>query len=125
MQMSQMHYLPIAPAFFAILVGIFFIVLILRSRWPYCASSARLNTTQTNATQFTTPFGSQTRQVRIVSTLPIWVTLDSTAVVTAASGSALIAANAVGEYFTVTPGQVLNFISTSTSTGYVSLTEMS
>jgi uncharacterized membrane protein len=31
MQMSQMHYLPIAPAFFAILVGIFLIVLILRS----------------------------------------------------------------------------------------------
>jgi len=31
MQMSQMHYLPMAPAFFAILVGIFFIVLILRS----------------------------------------------------------------------------------------------
>jgi hypothetical protein len=26
-----MHYLPIAPAFFAILVGIFFIVLIVRS----------------------------------------------------------------------------------------------
>lgn len=31
MQMSQMHYLPIAPAFFAILVGALFIVLILRS----------------------------------------------------------------------------------------------
>jgi uncharacterized membrane protein len=31
MQMSQMHYLPMAPGFFAILVGIFFIVLILRS----------------------------------------------------------------------------------------------
>ena len=31
MQMSQMHYLPIAPVFFAILVGTFFIVLILRS----------------------------------------------------------------------------------------------
>ena len=31
MQLSQMHYLPIAPVFFAILVGIFFIVLILRS----------------------------------------------------------------------------------------------
>src|SRR6476646_7380214 len=81
-------------------------------------------TAQTNATQFTTPFGSQTRQVRIVSTLPIWVTLDSTAVVTANSASALIAANAVGEYFAVTPSQVLNFISTSTSTGYVVLTEM-
>ena len=31
MQMSQMNYLPIVPAFFAILVGVFFIVLILRS----------------------------------------------------------------------------------------------
>ena len=29
------------------------------------------------------------------------------------------------EYFTVSPSQVLNFISTSTSSGYVSLTEMS
>jgi hypothetical protein len=80
-------------------------------------------TAQTNATQFTTPFGSQTRQVRIASTLALWITLDSTAVVTANSASALIPAN-TREYFTVTPGQVLNFISTSTSTGYVSLTEM-
>jgi hypothetical protein len=30
----------------------------------------------------------------------------------------------VPEYFTCTPGQVLNFISTNTSTGYVVLTEM-
>jgi len=30
----------------------------------------------------------------------------------------------VPEYFAVTSGQVLNFISTSTSTGYVCLTEM-
>jgi hypothetical protein len=81
-------------------------------------------TAQTNATQFTTPFGSQTRQVRIASTLSIWITLDSTTVVTANSASALIAANQVGEYFAVTPGQVLNFISTSTSTGYVVLTEL-
>ena len=36
MQMSQMHYLPLAPGFFAILVGIFFIVLVLRSvRYAY------------------------------------------------------------------------------------------
>jgi hypothetical protein len=74
-------------------------------------------------TQFTTPFGSQTRQVRITSTLALWATIDSTAVVTANSAAALIPAN-VPEYFAVTPGQVLNFISTSTSTGYVSLTEM-
>jgi hypothetical protein len=30
----------------------------------------------------------------------------------------------VPEYFAVTSGQVLNFISTSTSTGYVTFTEM-
>ena len=35
----------------------------------------------------------------------------------------LVPAN-VPEYFAVTPGQVFSFISTSTSTGYVSLTEM-
>jgi hypothetical protein len=31
MEMSHIHYLPLAPSFFAILVGFFFIVLILRS----------------------------------------------------------------------------------------------
>jgi uncharacterized membrane protein len=31
MQMSQMHYLPLTPGFFSILIGIFFIVLVLRS----------------------------------------------------------------------------------------------
>jgi hypothetical protein len=62
--------------------------------------------------------------VRLASTLALCVTLDSTAVVTANNASALVPAN-VPEYFAVTPGQVLNFISTSTSTGYVSLTEMS
>src|SRR5271169_5161163 len=36
MQMGQYHYLPLAPGFFAILVGIFFIVLVLRSvRFAY------------------------------------------------------------------------------------------
>jgi hypothetical protein len=60
---------------------------------------------------------------RLTSTLPLWLTIGSTAVVTANSASALIPAN-VPEYFAVTSGQVLNFISTSTSTGYVCLTEM-
>jgi hypothetical protein len=81
-------------------------------------------TAQTNATQFTTPFGSQTRHVRLVSTLTLWITIDSTAVVTANSAAAFIPAN-TPEYFGCSPGQVLNFISTSTSTGYVALTEMS
>ena len=80
-------------------------------------------TAQTNATQFTTPFSAQTYQVRVCSTLAFWATIGSTAVVTANSASAFIPAN-VPEYFAVTSGQVLNFISTSTSTGYVILTEL-
>ena len=36
MQMGQMHYLPLAPGFFAILIGFFLLVLILRSvRYAY------------------------------------------------------------------------------------------
>ena len=36
LEMSQMHYLPLAPGFFDILVGFFFIVLMLRSvRYAY------------------------------------------------------------------------------------------
>jgi hypothetical protein len=38
-------------------------------------------TAQTNASQTTTNFGSQTYQVRVVSTLPIWATIDATATV--------------------------------------------
>ena len=55
--------------------------------------------------------------------LALWITVDSTAVVTANSSAAFIPAN-VPEYFGCSPGQVLNFISTSTSTGYVVVTEM-
>ena len=77
-------------------------------------------TAQTNASVTTTNFGSQTYQVRIVSTLPIWATIDTTATVTAGSCHCQL----TPEYLAVTRGQQLNFISTSTSTGYVVLTEM-
>ena len=80
-------------------------------------------TAQTNASQTTTNFGSQTYQVRIVSTLLIWATIDTTATVTANSSATCLPAN-LPEYFAVTRGQQLNFISTSTSTGYVVLTEI-
>jgi hypothetical protein len=58
----------------------------------------QIATAQTNATQFTTPFGSQTRYVRLASTLALWITIDSTAVVTANSAAAFIPAN-TPEYF--------------------------
>src|SRR5262249_510260 len=83
----------------------------------------QIATAQTNASQFTTQFAAQTRQVRVVSTLAIWATIDSSAVVTANSAATYLPAN-VPEYFICSPGQVLNFISTSTSSGYVVATEM-
>jgi hypothetical protein len=85
----------------------------------------QIATAQTNATAFTTPFSVQTYQIRVVQNLPngIWLTIGSTAVVTANSSAAYLQPN-WSEYFAVTSGQVLNFISTSTSTGYVVFTEL-
>src|SRR5215510_8743592 len=83
----------------------------------------QIATAQTNATQFTTPFAAQTYQIRVVSTLPIWATIGSTAVVTANSAATFLPGN-WPEYFAVTSGQVLNFISTSTSSGYLVVSEM-
>ena len=84
-----------------------------------------LATAQVNTTQFTTPFSANVHQVRVVHNFTggIWATIGSTAVVTANSASAYLPGN-FPEYFIVTSGQVLNFISTSTSTGYVTFTEM-
>lgn len=79
-------------------------------------------TAQTNASQQTTPIGSQTYQVRVCSTLPIWATFTSTSAT--ANSDHYIPSN-LWEYFIVKPGSQLAFISTSTSTGYVCLSEMS
>jgi hypothetical protein len=87
------------------------------------ARSIVTNVTSGTVTQATTPVGSQTYQVRITSTLPIWVTFGTTAVTATANSDSFVPANKP-EYFTVTPGQCLGFISTSTSSGYVALTEM-
>ena len=86
----------------------------------------QVTTSQVNASVTTTNFGSQTYQVRIVHNLSagIWATIDTTATITAQSSATWLQTSSP-EYFAVTRGQQLNFISTSTSTGYVSLTEMS
>lgn len=93
------------------------------NKQPASRPGRSIVTALTGATQFSTNFGSQTRQIRVTSTLALWATIGSTAVVTANSSAVYLPSNAP-EYFTVSPGQVLNFISTSTSTGYVTLTEM-
>ena len=83
----------------------------------------QIATAQVNTTLFTTPFAANVQQIRLATTLAIWATIGSTAVVTANTAATYIPAN-TPEYFNVTSGQVLNFISTSTSTGYVCWTEM-
>jgi hypothetical protein len=82
-------------------------------------------TAQTNVTIATTPLSAQCRQVRLAHNMAggIHATFGSAATVTTTTAN-YIPVN-VPEYFSVTPGQVLNFISSSTSTGWVTLTEMS
>jgi hypothetical protein len=75
-----------------------------------------------SASNFSTNFAANVHQIRVASTLPLWATIGSTAVITANSSAAFIPSN-VPEYFTVTSGQVLNFL-TSTSTGYLVISEM-
>ena len=79
------------------------------------------------------PFTSGTQHIRVLSSIAGWVSIDQTTSVTAVSSTTLgsttggffiPAATFTGEYFTVTPGQLLTFASTGTTTGIVSVTEM-
>jgi hypothetical protein len=83
------------------------------------------------ATVFTTTFGPETQQIRVLSQVGGWGSIDqSTSSITVTSGSGsntgmLLAANtAQGDYFTVRPGQFFSFCSTTTSSGSISCTEM-
>lgn len=96
-----------------------------------------------SATVFTTKFGPNTQQIRIVSQIGGWGTVNDTTadatIATSAGGVGMIITGlstfgSVGtlgsgwgpaEYFSVVPGQIFTFSSTSTSTGACSVTEMS
>jgi hypothetical protein len=84
-----------------------------------------------------TNFTAQTYQIRICSQIPIWFSVDNSTgsgallatVPTTAGGLGAFLPNSTvgGEYFTVSPGQIFTFASTTTSTGVgtiVSLQEM-
>ena len=107
--------------------------------WPLARyTSSRLGrsivtqvaTAQTNASQTTTPFGTQTYQIRISHSFAtgIWISVgnstNQSVAVSATAGTDNYFPNNWIDYYSVTPGQALAFISTSTSTGYVSLSEM-
>ena len=79
-----------------------------------------------------TNFGPQTYQVRVIAQVAGYIafgngsTLGTTLSATAATSSMFIPNSTFGgEYFTVSPGMMCAYISTSTSTGFVNITEMS
>jgi hypothetical protein len=69
-------------------------------------------------------FGTATQQIRVVSEIQGWLSIGSSTTVTVGTNGMKISPNVEGEYFTTTPGQIAAFNSTSTSRGYVSVTEM-
>ena len=91
-----------------------------------------------STTIYSTKFATATQQIRVISSLAGWASIDqstvaaSTTVASATVGSTnipgtgmIIPASTVGgEYFVVTPGQLFTFASTSTASGTVSITEM-
>jgi hypothetical protein len=85
-----------------------------------------------SGTVVSTNFATQTYQVRVCAQTAGWINIDSvgqssTVPTTAGGAGAFVPASTVGgEYFVVTPGMVLSFASTTTSTGspWVSVSEM-
>ncbi len=95
----------------------------------------------TSATIWTTKFGAGVNQIRVCAQINGWGTINNTTadsvVPTSAGGVGMVisggttsAASVVYtaptfEYFSVTPGQIFMFSTTSTSSGAISVTEMS
>jgi hypothetical protein len=69
-----------------------------------------------------TTFSQGCTQIRVCSTLPIWFQIDGSGSATA-NASMYLPAN-WESFFTVTAGQLCAALSTSTSTGYCSVSEM-
>ena len=83
-------------------------------------ATAQVNT----STVLSTRFKTSTYQIRMASTLALWYSVgDSTNVTATAGTDTMLPANVI-DYITVSPGQWLAFISTSTSSGYLSISEM-
>jgi hypothetical protein len=101
------------------------------SFYPAAAASRLGRTSQLNwagsGTLVTTPMGPETFHVRILSQIAGFVAIDNLGtVVSSAGGGALIAAQtAAGDFFKCVPGQLVSFSSSSTSSGSLTVTEMS
>jgi len=111
------------------------------AQWAKAGSSKITNgqplTYTGSGTSFSTKFGPETFQVRVISQISGWVAvLDSTGTMFSTSsflsanggpaGTYIAANTASGDYFACNPGQILGFTSTSTSSGtLVSVSQMS
>jgi hypothetical protein len=74
-------------------------------------------------THASSAFSAQTYQVRTVAQVAGYLNFDSATVTSTPGSGVLINANQV-DFWTVTPGSYLAYTSTSTSTGAVTITEM-
>lgn len=83
-----------------------------------------VSTAQVNASTQSTGFGPQVYQVRVASPLGLWLAIGDSSVSATAGTDHYLPANTVA-FLTVSPGQTLAFLSSSTSTGWVSISELS
>jgi hypothetical protein len=90
--------------------------------------NTNLQYTGSGTVNTTTVFGPEVFFVRVFSQVGGWISIDNTTgtSISSSTGGTLIAANtAAGDFFSCTPGQSLAFSSSSTSSGTISVTEMS
>lgn len=74
----------------------------------------------------TSKFSSQTYQIRVAASQPLWlITGDSSSISVSTGAGMWINPSVGGEYFAVNPGQFAAWLTTSATTGWMSLTEMS
>jgi hypothetical protein len=92
---------------------------------PIASQAQALTTTATVSAQFS----AQTYQIRVVATQPAWFTVGNSSSIAATTGTSaagwFIPGGVAGEYFIVNPGQWASHITTSATTGFLSITEMS
>jgi hypothetical protein len=108
-------------------------VLIMGSNWSKAGSSritaAQVVNLSSAVAVNSSPFGSETYQIRVISPIAAWLQIgtSTTSAAVGTAGNVFIAANtASGDYFTVTPGQTISLVAlSSASTGTVSVTELS
>jgi hypothetical protein len=92
---------------------------------PIASQAQALTTTAT----VTAKFGPESFQIRVAATQPCWFTIGDSSSIAATTGTTtagfFINGGVAGETFVITPGQFASHITTSATTGFISITELS